>query len=267
MTHDIHALSGAYAVDAVDEHERLAFEEHLSLCPACQAEVASLRETAAVMASAQEAAPSAELRDRVLLGIKSVRPIPPENAVASANSSASVAHASSQPGEPMAEVHSLGARRARRSRPAARWLVAAAAVIAVGAGSTAIVQSWGNGEPGQVAAQASLGERIQAAPDAEHTKLALDGGSATVWRSKSLGRAVIVTKDMPDAPSGHTYQLWLQNDAGKLTGAGLMAGGPTQSVVFEGDAAKAAGAGITIEPSGGSENPTTDPIALFAFQA
>ena len=43
---DVHALSGAYAVDALDDIERAAFERHLAACAECRAEVASLRETA-----------------------------------------------------------------------------------------------------------------------------------------------------------------------------------------------------------------------------
>ena len=39
---DIHALSGAYAVDALDDVERAEFERHLASCAACREEVASL---------------------------------------------------------------------------------------------------------------------------------------------------------------------------------------------------------------------------------
>ena len=43
---DIHALSGAYAVDALDDIERARFEQHLAECADCRAEVAALREAA-----------------------------------------------------------------------------------------------------------------------------------------------------------------------------------------------------------------------------
>ena len=43
---DIHALSGAYAVDAVDDIERAEFERHLATCADCREEVASFRATA-----------------------------------------------------------------------------------------------------------------------------------------------------------------------------------------------------------------------------
>jgi hypothetical protein len=38
-----------------------------------------------------------------------------------------------------------------------------------------------------------------------------------------------------------------------------------QTVVLDGVAATATGAGITVEPAGGSDHPTSDPIALFDF--
>jgi anti-sigma factor RsiW len=74
---DIHALSGAYALDALDDIERARFERHLDECAECPAEVASLREAAGLMAETTPAEPSTELRHRVLEGITQVRPLPP----------------------------------------------------------------------------------------------------------------------------------------------------------------------------------------------
>jgi anti-sigma factor RsiW len=50
MTSDIHALSGAYAIDALDDIERAQFERHLAECAECRAEVDSLREAAGLLA-------------------------------------------------------------------------------------------------------------------------------------------------------------------------------------------------------------------------
>ena len=74
---DIHALSGAYAVDALDELERVGFERHLAGCATCRAEVASLREATAAMADDVALAPPPELRASVLEEISRVRPLPP----------------------------------------------------------------------------------------------------------------------------------------------------------------------------------------------
>ena len=42
MTESLHALSGAYVVDALDDDERELFEKHLPGCRDCQAEVATM---------------------------------------------------------------------------------------------------------------------------------------------------------------------------------------------------------------------------------
>ena len=57
------------------------------------------------------------------------------------------------------------------------------------------------------------------------------------------------------------------SDAGKgMVPAGLMPDDADQPVVLDGDAADATGAGITVEPDGGSTSPTSDPVALFELR-
>ena len=68
----VHALSGAYVVDALDDDERRLFEQHLPECVDCQHEVASLREAAALMADDAALTPPPSLRDSVLAGISTV---------------------------------------------------------------------------------------------------------------------------------------------------------------------------------------------------
>src|SRR6478735_6260370 len=66
MSSDIHALSGAYSLGALDSDERSEFEKHLADCPICRAEVDSLREAAAGLADLTETAPPPGLRERPL---------------------------------------------------------------------------------------------------------------------------------------------------------------------------------------------------------
>ncbi len=47
---DVHALSGAYALDALDDSERAEFERHLAVCSSCRLEVAGLVEAAGSLA-------------------------------------------------------------------------------------------------------------------------------------------------------------------------------------------------------------------------
>ena len=64
---DVHELSAAYALDALDEGERREFEEHLPDCERCQRDLADLSETAALLAYGAPATPAPEgLRSRIL---------------------------------------------------------------------------------------------------------------------------------------------------------------------------------------------------------
>ena len=94
-----------------------------------------------------------------------------------------------------------------------------------------------------------------------------DGASATVTHSDSVGKAVIETHGhAPAAGRGWSTSSADQPGAGDGS-AGLMPVVPTRPWLLSGDAASATGAGITVEPEGGSPEPTTEPIALFAFDA
>jgi hypothetical protein len=171
---DIHALSGAYAVDAVDDLERASFERHLATCADCQAEVASVREATAALADDVQAAPPPELREQVLDAITRVRPLPPV-------------------AEDQA-VHRQEAPVIRR-----RWfpaLVAAVVLGIIGAGAT-VWQPWQD----DTSTTLSATDRVLQAPDAERFSQTLtNGATATVVRSASEHRAVLVTEDMPAAP-------------------------------------------------------------------
>jgi anti-sigma-K factor RskA len=75
MAHDaVHDLTPAYALDALDERERAAYEEHLATCAECRAELASLQETSSSLAYAVPAPPPPPaLRERILEQARSER--------------------------------------------------------------------------------------------------------------------------------------------------------------------------------------------------
>jgi anti-sigma-K factor RskA len=248
VTGSLHALSGAYAVDALDDAERAAFERHLAQCPDCQQEVASLREATALMADDAVMTPPPGLRDSVLAGIKSIRPIPPQTE-RTPTAEAGVEEADIAPVLPM---------RSRRRRIAA--LVAVAAAILAIAGGIA-VQPW---QDDSNRSQLSPADQVLAADDVKQVSIDFDDGSkATVFRSPKERRAVLVTHDMAAPPRGKTFELWLQDESGEMTPAGLMNTPGDNKVLLKGDAAEATGVGITVEPEGGSKQPTKKPLALF----
>lgn len=233
---DLHKLTGAYAVDALDDLERARFEHHLAECDDCRAEVAELRETAAMLADTSAVTPPASLRSSVLAGITHVRPLPPE--VPSPT--------------PVAETHG----RRRRWTP---FLVAAALALIVGVGA-AVTQPWAGDDRGNLTAA----EQVIQADDAREVVHDLgDAGKATVTWSKDRDRAVLTTEDMVSAPDGKAYELWFVGKDGSYTSAGLMGDDPDQTLVLTGSTLDAAAVGITVEPDGGSAQPTTDPIAVF----
>lgn len=253
MSSDIHALSGAYAVDALDDIERAQFERHLVECSTCAGEVESLREAAAVLAEAAFMAPPAALRDRILAGIETVRPLPPLLAPAASSSVASVTPAPSP-------VISLDVQRKKRRFPA---LVAAAAVVTLIGTGVAVTQPWQD-ETAQVTPSAA--EAVLQAPDAETwTKSPVTGGTVKVTRSRGLNQAVVQARGLARLPADKTYQLWLQHD-GEMVAAGLMTDEGATTVVLDGDPGTAEATAISIEPAGGSTHPTNFPIAMFEFE-
>ena len=231
---DIHALSGAYALDALNDLERAEFERHLATCDSCRAEVASLRDAAGHLADASASSPPSGLREQILAKAQSVRPLPPQAPVA----------------------------QKRRWRMPAAIAAASALVVGLGVGVTTEWRPWA---PETV--QLSLADRVRQAPDAQTWTQSLpSGGSVTVTRSRSVGVAVWQSTGLKPLPSGRVYELWLQAPDESLKPAGLFSAGDGE-VVMRGDATDAIGAGVTEEPSGGSPAPTTQPIAFIDFRA
>jgi anti-sigma-K factor RskA len=239
-----HALSGAYAVDALDDFERVRFEAHLRACSDCRIEVESFRETSAALAF-DPVAPPAGLRADVLAGIEAIRPLPP--------------------------LTEHGRDRVipddTRRRP---WLAStgpllvAAALVVVALVTTVWLKPWDDDQQPSLTAT----ERVLTADDAEPFGQRFpDGSQAKIVISRSEGRAVILTEDMALAPDGKVYELWLQDPGGDPVPAGLMPDQSDTTVLLDGDASRATWAGITVEPDGGSPQPTTDPIAAFDLPA
>ncbi len=111
-------------------------------------------------------------------------------------------------------------------------------------------------------------DAVLGAPDARSTSLDFPGGAtATVTHSDSLGKAVLVTEQMPPPPEGKVYQLWLDQPGEGMVSAGVMPSEADQTVRAEGDATTATGGRAS--PSSPKAAPTSPddstPIALFDF--
>jgi len=245
---EIHTLAGAYALHALNDLERHQFEAHLAECPDCQQQVAEFHATAARLAMAVAEQPSNQLRRRVLDEISQTRQDPP----------------------PVSETPRRSSKG--KARPARRrWampLIAAAAVLVALAFGVILGHNLDTRRDELTTAQARYQDlaRLLSAPDLRTaTGQSVNGdSSATVAVSRQLDQGVLTTADLPAAPARHTYQAWLigttgPRSAGLLEPAGTPAGAP---LLFSG-LGSSDKIGVTVEPEGGSAQPTTTPFILF----
>lgn len=250
MNPDTHALAGAYAVNAVSEEERRSFEFHLDQCADCRAEVAELRAAAAAIAADVELPPPPALRSSILSAVSQTRQLSPVEV-----------RDASVPSTPLPAAGPHDELAARRRRRLAPWLagVAAAAVLAVGG---LVWQPWEDDAPAQLTAT----EQVLRADDAQRLEQPMGDTEIAIVRSPSHRQAVFVADAMPTPPSGKAYQLWFDVPGQGMVSAGMIpTSGSPVTVMLEGDASTATGAGITLEPESGSEHPTSAPVALFSF--
>jgi anti-sigma-K factor RskA len=252
---DIHGRSGAYVGDAVDGPERAQFEAHLADCSPCRDEVASLRAGAGRLALGTATSPAPSLRDSAAGKIDGVRPLLP------------VVDTLESPAPFQRPVPLQSSRRDRAGRPRGPGRLLAAAVAAAIVIAGAAWHLWSQAQPQvpeQGRVQLAAPQQVLQARDARRFETKVGAATAMVVRSASLNKAVIATSNLPAAPQGKAYELWLRQ--GKtMVAAGFIPGGGSSTVLLQGDAATAAAAGITIEPVGGSLAPSLPLVALVAL--
>ncbi|GAA3611257.1 anti-sigma factor [Kineosporia mesophila] len=228
--HDLHTLSAAYALDALDDLERRAFERHLHDCESCSLEVREFSEaTASLAARVAEPAP-ARLHSAVMSEIGRTR-----------------------------QLSSSSGRPARRFGQG-RLLAGAAAVLLVIAGVAGLGgTAWREHRLAQEARTTAAGiTRVLTDPDRiETTREVSGGGRATMVMAD--GGAVLSTRGVPDAPSGHEYQMWVMRD-GTVQSGGILSVQDGDGSAFMTGLSTDVRLAVSVEPAGGSERPTTTPV-------
>ncbi|QNE37209.1 anti-sigma factor [Leifsonia shinshuensis] len=175
---------------------------------------------------------------------------------------------SDAPAPAPAETHAQtpAERRAARrwfQRPGAILASAAAAVVLFIAGAFVGVSLAGSDSYQQQ--QSSALAALNAAPDTQRSTADIaGGGTATLVWSAQLGQSALVATDLPKLAGGKTYELWYIR-GGAATAAGTMdaAGHVATWRVLSGTMSPGDTVGMTIEPSGGSKQPTTKPIVAI----
>ncbi|MGA8044848.1 MAG: anti-sigma factor [Dermatophilaceae bacterium] len=248
--HDfVQELLAAYLLDAVDEHDRLLVEEHLLTCPDCERELAALAPTVETLALAPTpVAPPSRVRDAVLRGIGS-----PTGADAQDRTTETSAAVRAAP------VDDLAARRHTHAGRRLSLLVAAAAAVAL-----FMFLAIG---PFRGATPDVTTETVAAATDAERFEARIGDATATVIVSREMDKVAIETQDMAPAPEGRDYQLWFSHPDGSVTDAGVMPREADAAMVLDDEMGDAVGVALTLEPEGGSSQPTSEPMVVIPFEA
>ena len=176
---DIHDLTAAYALDALDADETREYEAHLAQCVRCRADLSTLSESATALAWAVDA------------------PAPPQRPARAdplrGGGRARERHPASCP-QSLDPAHDGGDRRGRslhRGRP--RDL-----------GDLALALR----EPGAVCARAPMQAPSRSSPIRPRAACRSTAATASS-RSIGTGKGVLVVDRLASAPSGKTYEAWV----------------------------------------------------------
>lgn len=226
---EVARLLGAYALDALPAQEREEIERHLATCNLHEETVSLLSAAATLPFTAASEAPPPTLRARVLEAIANDAVVvePPAPIPAPQQRTVSIP---------------LTARYSRRIAWAPYALAAAFAVISLG------LLVWN---------VMLLSDGDTAAPRV--VLLAGSTGSGAVVLDD--GDAIVHVAGLPGLDPSQTYQVWLV-EGGTPISAGLLTPDDAGRATLELARSVPASAvvAITIEPAGGSPQPTSDPI-------
>lgn len=284
---EMNTFTGAYALGALDQNETASFEAYLAESEEARTEVAELTDTAVLLGMAtRPVTPPPALKARIMAellntpqfeaneadtdayapGLASVTAIGGSPSIPAAPASPTVAPDVTPTADESRRIRHLAGGSAKSQ---ARWfarptgiLVAAAAAVGLFFAGSAV--GTGIGSQPQDSQAASFTE-LYAAPDLEQQVSSVaGGGEATLLWSDGLERAAVVVSGLPALSAEQTYELWFI-EGGQAISAGIFDASDTGSTVrvLDGDLSGNASVGITVEPAGGSETPTTDPIVVI----
>ncbi|MCU1447301.1 anti-sigma factor [Cryobacterium sp.] len=277
-------LAGAYAVHALSAAETAEYERYLEHSEQARIEAAELSDTAVALGLATAPVqPSSALKASLMAQIASTPQLAAHNAArpgtpaATADAPPAVAPVAATsapstpttpaPGSSDVRAGSAADRAQRRwfQRPAG-YLAAAAAAVALFVGGTFAGQAiYGNPDDQFAQEQAAGLAEINAAPDTQRASTeTVDGQNTTLVWSGELGLSAIIVDDLPALADDQDYQLWYIGEGDPVpAGTFDSTGSGTVFRVLDGTMSAGDAVGVTVEPSGGSEKPTTDPIVAI----
>jgi len=241
-------LKDAYVLGALPEEEKLRFEEYLAAHPERQAEIDELGAVAGLLAfSPEEQEPSPELRSRVMEVVEAEAE---PRRVSDRSTLARIGD--------FLNVRSLA--------------LGAAALLVVGllAWNVALqtqvedLQGQVQDAQGQVQdLQAQVDDaRAQQSQTIELVGSWAEQGATAEVAAMQENEVILVARNMPSVPDDRTCQIWvIEGDVPKPSGLFQPDGNGTATPITH-SIKKADVIAVTVEPAGGSEKPTSDPVLL-----
>jgi anti-sigma-K factor RskA len=256
MTHqELQDSAAAYALGTLEGDERAEFEAHLRICADCQVELESYRGVVDSLAQgALVVAPPnpAALRQRILREARSIRPV--RSAPSARSRPAWLPWAAAAASVAVAAMSVVG-YRAERSRTESldAELAAARAMIAARDSTLATF----------------LGPEVHVVSLTESSAKP----SARVFWNHTRNVFIVTAFKVPPAPAGKTYQLWAMIKDKPPISMGTFnpdASGRALAVLPVSPEIQNAGfidnCGLTLEPAGGSPQPTEQPRLVGSWR-
>ncbi|MGW5496456.1 anti-sigma factor [Streptomyces olivaceoviridis] len=265
---DPHSLAAPYALDALEPGERRRFEKHLAGCDRCAAEVRELAEDAVRLAWSTAAPAPPALRERVLAAVRTTPQEPARGRAGARDRTPARERAPQLPPHVWGAQPPPGRARASRARrpllvPFATVTAAAALVVA----SLFAVQAHRTED--RLAAERTRAREIAhvlAAPDARAVSSEdARGRSIGVIASASEREAVVTLSGYGTPSGGRVHQLWLMRPRVRPRSLGLLAG--DTPLVAKGLDATSTSLAVTVEPDGGSAQPTGQPLVQLTLKS
>ncbi|MBD2766822.1 anti-sigma factor [Hymenobacter sp. BT664] len=286
-----------YALGELSAAEQAAVEAQAARHPEIQAELQRVQEALGFYAEAHALTPPTGMRERVLGNVLAQIAAPTStlraevDAVAQANAPAPEPAATMAPAHPAAQeavVRPLSsAPVASESAPRSTWALAASVALILSLGANALFYSrWKDASASLVALQndqarfaqtsqvverrlSGLRQENEVLRSEEFRAVALAGtktaptARARVLFNAATHKVYVDVRSLPPLPAGKQYQLWAL-DKGKPVDAGVLT---AATALGEGlqpmkDIASAQTFAMTVEPEGGSVNPTLSTMTV-----
>jgi len=248
MNDRLDELIALAALGELSAEETAELDALLAADPAAADALADALDVAATLQSSEPLEPPPGLRASVLASIASIEQLPARDDAAPDRSAAA-------PASPTVPADPVSLGEARRRRLPVAWLAAAAAVVLIAAGGVVVATRNDDASDDPIAAV------LDADDVTTRTLEGSLGATLELAYSADEGAMVVTGDDVPAVGDDETYQLWMVDDSGTVPAATFR---PDDSghvaVRVDGDPSGLV-VGVTLEPSGGSEQPTLPMLA------